>query len=638
MKGNFLRIYPEKDRTIFDGGLNNKYPITEILDNESPDCLNVMFGNGTVETREGFTKLNTASVGSFACDGLYVRRDNTNAETMVAWFGGTCWQLAGTSFSTIGSAQSIFTAGIRVGSAQDENHIFFDNGGSIPYKWNGTAFTRHGVYPPTTTLTVGSANVVGALTASGEYRYKITFVNSQSVESDVGPVSTTFVISTTSGQNTLSVIPTAPQSWGIGSRRVYRNAAAGTTFKRVGVIADNTTTTFTDNVADGDLGATAPTDNGVPPKWNSCVYHQTRLFMNDTANPNYVWYTEAANPYTVASTNFIRIGDNTSDLVKGLAVYDNSIVVFCEKSVWLIYMPTTDPTGWVQIRSKSSYGSISPYCLIDFQNKVLFPAVHSGQMVGFSALQGDAVQPSATLLTISNAGSEFLSDRVEDSVFEVQNTYISNISGITYKNQIFITVTYGSGSTANNRVFVYDFSITNLSKEQDAAWVPWSGISAAQFAVYAQNLYFGSSVADGFVHKLFNGTYSDNGSAINSYFSTKEFSGEDTEINYAKDFRYGKFLVGLLGNYNMGVNYLVDSDSGTGNLKLIDLDAGGNNWNALVWGTDTWGGGSTRQEVKVFLDGARGQRIQFKFSNLNTVSQGFRVFGQNFAYNRKGYR
>jgi hypothetical protein len=54
---------------------------------------------------------------------------------------------------------------------------------------------------------------------------------------------------------TLSQIPTRV---GATARKVYRTAANGSQLKLVGTIADNTTTTFLDTVADGALGANAP--------------------------------------------------------------------------------------------------------------------------------------------------------------------------------------------------------------------------------------------------------------------------------------------------------------------------------------------------------------------------------------------
>ena len=47
----------------------------------------------------------------------------------------------------------------------------------------------------------------------------------------------------------------------VTTRRIYRTTAGGSTYKLVATIADNVTTTYTDNVADGSLGANAPSTN-----------------------------------------------------------------------------------------------------------------------------------------------------------------------------------------------------------------------------------------------------------------------------------------------------------------------------------------------------------------------------------------
>jgi hypothetical protein len=631
------RIYPQKERILFDGGLNSKYARSVLLDNESPDCANVVFKNGAVETREGVTKLNAISIGSFVGDGLYTRRDDTGAETMVVFAGGTMWQLGGSTFTTVASAQSVFTAGIRVAAAQYENRLFAGNGGVTPYKYDGANFTRHGVYPPTTTMTVAS-NGAGNLTASSDYRYKVTFVNSIAVEGDVGPVTATFTISATSGQIRLTSIPVAPQSWGVNSRRVYRTAANGSTFKRVTEISNNTATTFDDNVADAALGANAPTDNGVPPLYSCIVYHQNRLFMNDPSNPNYVWFTNLGEPYTVASTNFIKVGDAASDLVKALSVYNDHIVAWCEKSAWVIYMPDTDSANWKQIRIKSPFGSKSPFGIIDYNNRQLFPAVQNGKFVGFAAIAGDMLEPSASLLTVSSAGGELRSDRIEPDMYDVQEAYQGNISAIVFKNRAFISVTDGASSTMNNKIWMMDFSLSNAERKQKEAWAPWTGLNAAQFTIYNGDLYYVSSTATGFVHQMESGVYNDDGVAIDSYFWTKEFGGYEQDLSYHKDFRFTNILVDKAGSYYMTINARTNSDAGNGSTYQVDLSPGGSLWGVMVWGTDTWGGAKSQEDIRVDLGTANGERVQFQFTNQNTANQRFKVYWQTFTYNLKGAR
>jgi hypothetical protein len=628
----FKRIYPGSAKILFDGGMNNKFEKSIIEDNESPDCLNVDFDAGSVGTRDGFIKVNTASVGSYVCDGIYTRKGSNNAETMVAFFNGTGFTLAGTSFTTLASAQSVFTAGVRVACAQMENHAFFGNGGTIPYKYNGTDWTRHGVYPPSTMSVTAHTGAAG--NPSGAYQYKITYVNSASVEGNPSTALATFTV--TNEKISLVCLPIAPQSWGVASRRIYRTVTSGSTFLRVATISDNTTTTYLDDTADAALGTTAPSDKGVPPNYSAIIYHKNRLFM--IADDGLLWYTDLNEPYTVATTNFLPVGDASTDFPKALGVYGDNIVVFGQRHPWLVYMPDTDPTNWLVIRCQSPFTSKSPFGLFEYNNKLAFAAIQNDKFVGIGAIMGNVIEPTSSLLTVNTAGGELKSDRIETDMFDVVESYLGNISSIIFKNRAYISVPKGSGQTTNNRVYVMDFGISNLTKNQKEAWVPWSGINVAQWTIYAGNLYYGSSTATGFVHKLNPGVYSDDGSAINSYFWTKEFTGGKDEASFSKDFRYANLLIDLAGAYFMNIATRADSDSGDGTNYQIDLDPNSSLWGTMVWGTDLWGAGSYQFDMRQFLSGARGKRIQFKFSNQNTAGQRFKVHWMNFTYNLKGPR
>lgn len=631
-------VFPAKARNLFDGGLNNKYPRSVIDNNESPDCLNVVFGNGAVETRGGVTKLNTTSVGTFAIDSIYTRHDYTGAETMVVFAGGTMWSLGGTStFSTIASAQSVFTAGVQVGVAEAENKMFIGNGGVQPYKYDGTNFTLHGVPAPVSAATVAS-NGTGLITGALKLNYVVTYVNSAAVEGNYGPVSATFTVSATAGQVTVSGIPVAPQSYGIASRYIYRANTTTGPWLRAGTIADNVTTSFTDNVSTTSLTITAPSDNGVPPVYSVIQQHQSRLFCNDAANPNLIYYSELAEPYTFGSTNFLTVGDKSLDIVKGLAVYQNGILVLGGNGLYLISMPSTNPTDWVTIKLLSQYGSKSPFATFLFDNKLNIAAVQNTKFAGFAAVTAGSLDPQQTYLEGTVAGSDRTSDRIEPDIFAMSEAHVGLISAIVYKNKAYITVPYGTSQATNNRVYVFDFAKTTLSKKSPYAWSPLSGMTASQFTIYNSKLYFGDSAATGSVYQLDTTSYNDDGSAINSYFWTKEFSGIPGHENVQKDFRRVKILVEMSGAYYMTLSYRTDSDKGAGNSKQVYLDSGASTWNGFNWGSANFGGGVDQQEITLTLDQTTGKRIQFKFSNQNTANQKFKVHGLNFTYNVKGRR
>lgn len=635
MPSEFDILYPKNERQNFGGGKNNKFEKHLILDNESPDTLNCIFGDGSAETRLGTLRFNSTAVGSFAGHGLYTRHDRTGSQTMCAWFNGSLYVSGANTFVTIPSAQSIFTAGVRVGASEYENYIFFGNGSGEAYKYgSGGHFTRHGVPAPTVTMTVASG---GTGVLSGPYRWLLTNVNSNLVESDVGPVTVTFVAS--ANQVAITSIPTAPASHGVNARRLYRTTNSSTTYFRVVEIADNVTSSYVDNISDANLGAEAPSDQGGPPKYSWIITHQNRLFCDDTENPSLIWYSELGNPYVFKADNFEEIGDGSGDLVKGAAIHDNGLLVNTDRSQFLIYMPTVDPNDWEMVKLRSSYGSRSPFGSFTYNNKVMFPAVQGDKLVGFAAVSGDTVAPEATLLTVSASGSDMKSDRIEPDVFDLQAANIGRISSSVFQNKAYIAVTYGDGNTTNNRIFVFDFSILNLSKKQEFSWSPWTGLNAEQFTIFNSKLYYISSTANGLVYEMNKaGRYDDDGTAINSYFYTKEYSGNPGDEQYHKDFRYFNLLYEKAGGYYMSLFYRVDSDIGDGNRININLNPGGSLWGSMVWGVSDWGGGAAEGENRLYFGQLRGKRVQFKFTNQNTVGQKFKVIGLQYSYNKKGRR
>jgi len=628
----FRKIFPGKDRIHFDGGMNSQFDRPLIEDNQSPDCKNVRFDNGGVRTRGGTTKLTSSTIGTFVGDGIYTRHTNDGQETMVVFCGNKMQYWTGSTFTSVPSANSVFTAGVRVAACEQEEYLFVNNGSTVPYKYNG-AFTRHGVYPPTATPTVTS-NATGSLT--GSYNWKVTNVNTALVESDLGPATATFTAASATAR---VVLQTFAVSYGISARRLYRTINGGTTYKRVATISDGTTTTYDDTVADSALGVDAPEDNGVPPAWNRIVYHQSRLFMNDSTNPNYLWYTEVDSPYTVASVNFIKIGDNTSDLVIGIEKFENNILVNCSKSQFIIYMPDTDPANWLVVRVQSPYGSKSPYGCFDFFNQTMVPVTEGQKFVGFAALSGAGLIPSTTFTTINSIKSLLNSNIIDPEIDDIQETYIGNISSIVFKSRAYTSVTSGVATTTNNKLWVFDFQLEKETGKATTTWSPDTGVEAAQFTQYNSKLYFITSSSPCYVNEYETSSYNDNGVAIDSYFWTKEFSADgDAAQHTFKDFRYLKILVDKPGDYSMNLNARVDSDSGSGDVYTVDLNPGGSLWGTMVFGTDVWGGGASQEDIKVFLGGIRGERIQFKFSNQNTIAQKFNVKGLRFYFNVRGFR
>jgi hypothetical protein len=130
---------------------------------------------------------------------------------------------------------------------------------------DGVIINDNTCYDNQNTLAPDATNI-GLLTSSqpasgvltGDYLYKVTFTNATG---ETAGGTTSAVVSPSSGQVGL-VIPQGPNgSYAITGRNIYRTASGGAdgTQKLLAIVANNTTTTYADNIPDGSLGAAVPT-------------------------------------------------------------------------------------------------------------------------------------------------------------------------------------------------------------------------------------------------------------------------------------------------------------------------------------------------------------------------------------------
>ncbi len=129
-----------------------------------------------------------------------------------------------------------------------------------------------------------AAAVAGAGLEIGLYRYAVSFVNANG-ETTPGTEAT---VTTTSGnqQVSLTAIPIGPS--GTAARRLYRTLVGGNQKQLVAEIAGNVTTVYIDSTPDAGLGEEAPTLNtsGSPGTWQTGA-----LLVGDLAVGDYlgVW-------------------------------------------------------------------------------------------------------------------------------------------------------------------------------------------------------------------------------------------------------------------------------------------------------------------------------------------------------------
>ncbi len=114
--------------------------------------------------------------------------------------------------------------------------------------------------PAPTAPTVALAGLGAGNVNNGAHRYRVTFVTADG-ETDGGAISAIVTVANLAvdGQVAVSAIPLGGSA--VTSRKLYRTAAGGSTYLFLATIANNSATTYTDNIADGSLGAAVPATN-----------------------------------------------------------------------------------------------------------------------------------------------------------------------------------------------------------------------------------------------------------------------------------------------------------------------------------------------------------------------------------------
>jgi hypothetical protein len=140
----------------------------------------------------------------------------------------------------------------------------------------------------------------GAVFSSGAvYSYKVTFVTKQGFESNAGPQSADLTLTAGRAAITLTAIPVSndPQ---VIARKLYRTVGDGSLWIYLDRIENNTTTTYSDVIADTSLGESTPPDAGdvsidhSPPPTMGIIklWRRTMFGAGDPSNPNSVYYSD----------------------------------------------------------------------------------------------------------------------------------------------------------------------------------------------------------------------------------------------------------------------------------------------------------------------------------------------------------
>ena len=252
------------------------------------------------------------------------------------------------------------------------------NGQDACMRYDGTKAWNMGLKRPATAPTL-TGGIAGVLT--GDFYYRVTFFNSNT-KHESHPSIISEKITVADKKVDLSAIPIVAddnEADGI-HRRIYRIGGATededtpltSVWQEVTTIEDNTTTTYTDNKKNSELGLdmgeddTDPTcplgNHEPPPAKHICSLHDTIYLAGCTDNPDVAPYTDANTVYPSKNEggesypfnydfNYFKYGyavgktTKEKDFITGIIPFQDTIVVFQNNATWQLLGDDFDNYG-----------------------------------------------------------------------------------------------------------------------------------------------------------------------------------------------------------------------------------------------------------------------------------------------------
>ena len=362
--------------------------------------------------------------------------------------------------------------------------------GDYPRYWDGTNTKTLGVNVSPNgsdaTLTTGATGLL-----SGVYSYRFTYVDVDGTEGNPGDISADSA-SVTNKKIELTDIPT---STGM-NRRIYRTIEGGTVYYLVDEITDDTTTVYSDNLADSvlqDATKILQIDNFPPPKSTLIYEHKNYYFYVDATDKSILWFskvygTSQEHPLgafeQVPLTNYKKLPNDITAIV----TYENKLVIsgegftgFYTGSIW---GGDSDNTSWYPV---DSIGALN-------QEGVALCQTLSGAICviftggGIRYLIPGEYETALQRLPLSKDIQPYVDD------------WVTTESGMIFHNsKLYVSFIYYEDTpvTYQNVMFAYDFKRNMWDG-------PWDfKLSAA--AVYNRKVYAGDS-RSGLVYEMFTGS------------------------------------------------------------------------------------------------------------------------------------
>lgn len=395
-----------------------------------------------------------------------------------------------------------YTSGQNTNGVMANDRLYLVNGADPLNYYDGSTITT---FTERSAPTISSVTRSGGSTGSYTYSYKVKAVTS------VGSTSPSAASSATADWSEPDSTHYMTVTWGavtgaIGYE-VYGRRDGYWYF--LASVEGNSTVTYVDDGTDTPNEAYPIVDvntTGGPIGKYIAVYKDSLFLAGDPDNPSRLYYSgggDQINNFSIdGGGGIIDIARNDGQVITGLVVFKNSLIVFKEDS---IYQFSFTSTGLPQVSQvTASIGCVAPRSIQTVENDVFFLSRRGVFTIGNE--QGFAFDVLRT---------NELTAKVRPIVQSIAGSYIQNASAIyvTSSNYNLYILSYTpAGSMTNSEALVYD--------RERLAWYKWTNIKANCWSQYrgsdgATHFLYGDD-SSGYVKEILTGT-DDFGSGIHAY-------------------------------------------------------------------------------------------------------------------------
>jgi len=525
------RITRPKSTSVIrcDGGVDEFHDPADIADNKFQSALDIHIDGGKVLSRPS-KRVWFNGMGA-TINGMHEYIDDTGTSRILVHAGTNL-------YTTTDSAKTSIESGLTSENVHFHTHkgLAYFNGASTQKKVNGAVVESVGLAAPAAAPTV-AAGAAGALT--GSYAYKITFAiedGSGIKEYESNPSDFSTSVSLTSEKADLTSIPTSADTR-VNARYIYRTSAGGSDPFYVGKISDNTTTTYTDNLADVALGDLVETNHGVPESATYSTRCNERQFwlQGQILRWSEIGITDDYIEYQ-RSTNFARLPQNGVGVglrsLYNQATQTEDLYVFQKKGVTILPQGDPDQTIFIAL---TSVGCAGHDTIVEYNGALVF--MTNEKSIGM--IRG------AQYFDISTRS-------IPESLKAITDVTYSKAS-LILDHYYAVTTRIDSLLSYNTRTFVCDLRTVRQvdNTEAVATWYPWA-VSVEQYLQLEDGTVLCADNSDNCIYQLDITENADtdadgNSSVFVSKFRTKNFFGSD--IFSMKQLRY----VGLRGEFTKNI-------------------------------------------------------------------------------------